>query len=194
MLFIGDSHTEGGLDDYCAHNRNLLGPDVGFHYCLSLVEKLQPTHMFNCHVNDAFTFNAEEIAFMRKQLNRREELFGQLTPWPHANFGTDPSWIRVDPYRQQLKPGQEVRAAVVVTNHGNSKAACGFRATLPKVLGGTTTAWDTLPVAGKAEQKGTLSLTVPENAKPGRYVITLDVRLDSRELPSFTECIVDVIG
>ena len=61
MLFVGDSHTMSGIDDYCAYNRNWLGRDVGFQYCLSLIEKLQPTHMFNCHVADAFFFKACRI-------------------------------------------------------------------------------------------------------------------------------------
>ena len=106
MFFVGDSHTMSGLDDYCAQNRNFLGRGVGFQYCLSLIEKLQPTHIFNCHVNPAFTFTAEEIRFMRKTLDEREKRFGALLPWEHANYGTDESWVRCFPYTQRAKAGQ----------------------------------------------------------------------------------------
>jgi len=81
----------------------LPGRDVGFQYCLSLIEKLQPTHIFNCHVNPAFTFTAEEIRFMRQTLDEREKRFGALVPWDHANYGLDESWVRCFPYTQQAK-------------------------------------------------------------------------------------------
>ncbi len=193
MLFVGDSFTPSGLDDYCAHNRNLLGPDVGFQYCLSLVETLQPTHIFNCHVDDAFRFTKEEIAFMRKQLEQREELFGQVTPWAHANFATDPSWVRADPYRQSLKPGQTVSLQVVVTNHAKSDVACACRAVLPNAWGGKPAGWVSRQVSGKKEQSFDLSLSVPSDARPGRYVIPIDVQLGEMELPSFAECLVDLV-
>ena len=91
MFFVGDSYTWPGIDDYCAYNRNWLGRNVGYQYCLALIEKLRPTHIFNCHVDDAFTFTPEEIAFMRKNLDQREKLFGQLVPWDHANYvGLEP--------------------------------------------------------------------------------------------------------
>ena len=54
-----------------AHNRNWLGRGVGFQHCLDLIERLQPTHMFNCHVDDAFTFTPDEIQFM-DSLRQRE--------------------------------------------------------------------------------------------------------------------------
>lgn len=193
MLFVGDSHTPGGLDDYCAYNRNFLGPDVGFQYCLSLVKKLRPTHMFNCHVDNAFTFTAEEIEYMQKQLDRREHLFGQVTPWPHANFATDPWWVRLDPYRQQVKPGERVQVKAVLTNHATSVAACACRATVPKAWGGSKTEWVSQRIPAKAEQALDLSVKVPADAKPRRYVVTIDVQRDDLELPSFAECLLDVV-
>ena len=133
MLFVGDSHTAAGIDDYCAYNRNWLGEGVGFRYCLDLIEKLQPTHIFNCHVDDAFTFTPDEIEQMRANLQRRESLFGQLVPWPHANVGLDPSWARCHPYTQHARPGETVRLEVVITNHSSQPmdAACRRRRPVP---------------------------------------------------------------
>lgn len=192
MLFVGDSHTPAGLDDYCAYNRNLLGPDTGFQYCLALIEKLKPTHMFNCHVDVAFTFNAAEIAFMRQRLAERERLIGELTPWPHANYATDPSWVRVDPYRQQLQPGQQATLRVIFTNHATSVIEHACRVALPTTWGGQRSEWASRQVRGKTERAIELSIAVPSNASPGRYVLTLDVQLAERELPDFTECLIDV--
>ena len=135
MLFVGDSHTMAGIDDYCAQNRNWLGRGVGFQYCLCVIEKLKPTHIFNCHVADAFTFTAEEIRFMRQQLDRREKLFTQLLPWDHANYGTDASWVRADPYTQQAKAGATVPVELVITNHSTTPQPCSCRAVATPDLG-----------------------------------------------------------
>ncbi len=193
MLFVGDSHTMSGIDDYCAHNRNWLGRGVGFQYCISLVEKLKPTHIFNCHVAEAFTFTPEEIRFMRKNLDQREKLFGELVPWDHANYGLDASWVRPDPCTQKAKPGDRVRVEVVITNHSTRAHRSACRAVLPKAFGGGATPWVEGEAAAKTEHPLPLSLPVPAGAPPGRYVIPIDVKHGPWHLPQFTEAIVDVV-
>jgi glyoxylase-like metal-dependent hydrolase (beta-lactamase superfamily II) len=192
MFFVGDSHTMGGLDDYCAPNRNWLGRGVGFEYCLTLVQRLKPTHMFNCHVDDAFTFTPDEIEFMRKKLDEREQMFGRLVAWDHANFGLDPSWVRTDPYRQSARPGDTVHVKVVITNHSASPARFACRAVLPAALGGTATAWLETDARPKEEQACSLSFSLPASVPSGRYVVPVDIRCPDRSLPRFSETIVDV--
>lgn len=192
MFFAGDSHTPSGIDDYCAQNRNLLGPNVGFQYCLSLLERLQPTHIFNCHVNDAFSFTPEEIEFMRRQLDQRERLFGKLLPWDHANFGLDPSWARVDPYRQDVQAGETVHCEIVITNHSNDEASYACRAVLPGEFGGAATSWSELQIVPKEEERVRCSWAVPTGTPAGRYVVPIDIRSPRHMLPQFTETIVDV--
>jgi len=192
MFFAGDSHTMAGIDDYCAYNRNFLGREVGFQYCISLIEKLRPTHIFNCHVKDAFTFTPEEIRFMRKTLDERETLFGRLVPWDHANYGTDASWVRCYPYLQKAEAGGRLRLEVVITNHSTTphKAAC--RAVLPKAFGSGATPWVEAQVPAKAERPLPLELTIPAALRPGRYVVPVDVKYGPRHLPQFAEAIVDI--
>jgi glyoxylase-like metal-dependent hydrolase (beta-lactamase superfamily II) len=192
MLFVGDSHTMAGNDDYCAQNRNLLGRGQGFQYCLNLVEKLKPTHMFNCHVNDAFTFTADEIGFMRKTLDRREQLFGELLPWDHANYGTDASWVRCFPYTQTVRPGTTVKIDVVVTNHSTTATTTRCRAVPPRSFNGQATAWSEATIP--AGQEGSLPVTVdlPRGLAAGRYVIPIDLVHGDRYLPQFSEAIVQI--
>jgi glyoxylase-like metal-dependent hydrolase (beta-lactamase superfamily II) len=192
MFFVGDSHTMSGLDDYCAQNRNFLGRGVGFQYCLSLIEKLQPTHIFNCHVDPAFTFTAEEIRFMRETLDEREKRFGALVPWEHANYATDESWVRCFPYAQQAKAGQRVTVDVVVTNHASIPQATACRAVLPKAWGGNATDWKSAEVPAKTEKSLPLAIPVPAGVPAGRYVLPVDVRHGRWDLPQFAEAIVDV--
>ena len=198
MLFVGDSFTMAGIDDYCAPNRNWLGAGVGFDRCIALIEKLRPTHVFNCHVAEAFDFTAEQCRQMRANLAEREGLFGQLVPWPHANFGMDEPWVRCHPYEQRAEPGAKAAFRVVATNHAETTARLACRAVLPRTFGGATAArnratrWSSVPIPSKTDGEVPLSFSIPSDTPPGRYVVAVDVRLDDRSLPQFTEAVVVV--
>ena len=192
MLFAGDSFTMAGIDDYCAQNRNWLGAGVGFDRCLGLIEQLKPTHIFNCHVKEAFDFTAEQTRFMRANLAEREQLFGRLVPWDHANYGMDEPWVRCYPYEQRARPGDEVSFRVVLTNHSSEPRQAVCRAVVPRAFNGAASGWTSAEVAAKAEGEVPLSLRLPPDVPPGRYVIPVDVRYGKWTLPQFTEAVVVV--
>lgn len=192
MLFVGDSHTMAGIDDYCALNRNFLGRGVGFQRCLSLIERLAPTHIFNCHVDLAFTFTSDELAWMRRTLDRREELFGALLPWDHPNFGLDESWARCFPYTQTAAAGHDVNLQVAITNHASAPRDVAGRAAIPMAWGGGHTEWVGRAAPARSEAMLPLRLHIPDGTPAGRYVVPVDIRHGERELPQFAEAIVDV--
>jgi hypothetical protein len=180
-----------GIDDYCAYNRNWLGRNVGFQYCISLIERLKPTHVFNCHVADAFTFTAEEIRFMRENLDQREALFGEIVPWDHANYATDASWVRCFPYTQKAVPGGRIRLEVVFTNHSTVPHTAACRA-VPEAIGGEPSSWVGGEIPAKTQKALALVLPIPADVQPGRHVVAVDVRYGEWQLPQFTEAIVEV--
>ena len=188
MLFSGDSFTPSGIDDYCSSNRNWLGRGTGFDRCIALVQKLQPTHIFNCHVADAFDFTPEQLGFMRANLAQREKLFGQLVPWEHANFGMDEPWVRCHPYEQKGRAGAEATIRVVVTNHASEAREAACRPAMPRAWDAAST-WQKATIPAKAEGEVALALPVPKDARPGRYVVPVDVRFGRWDLPQFTEAI-----
>ncbi len=190
MLFVGDSFTMSGIDDYCAQNRNWLGTDVGFDHCLALLDKLRPTHIFNCHVGQAFEFTADECRFMRANLAEREKLFGQLFPWDHANYGMDGSWIRCYPYEQKSIAGNPIAFDVVVTNHSAVPKKCVCRAVPPQAWRNRNSDWISIEASPKAEAQARVTLMTPADVAPGRYVIPIDITYGDRDLPQFTEAII----
>ncbi len=195
MLFVGDSFSRYGIDDYCTHNRDWLGRGVGFDRCIALVEKLQPTHMFNCHINDAFTFTPEQCRFMRANLREREKLFGELVPWDDANYGMDEPWARCFPYEQKAEKGKPFELRVVVTNHSSERNTAACRAVLPRAWSGgrsKDTAWAKTDIPAKKDGEVLLELRVPDDAPPGRHVIPVDLRYGPWDLPQFTEGVVVV--
>jgi hypothetical protein len=203
MLFVGDSFTPAGMDDYCAHNRLWLGRGVGFDRCVALIEKLRPTHVFNCHVNEAFDFTPEQCRFMRRNLAEREKLFTELFPWDHPNYGSDEPWVRLEPYEQKAAPGGAVSVGVVVTNHSAEARGCACRAVLPRswargagppspVVPDSADDWPAIEIPAKSEGTVRLAVGVPGDVEPGRYVVPVDVRYGRRVLPQFQEAIVVV--
>jgi hypothetical protein len=190
MLFAGDSFTMSGIDDYCAHNRNWLGSGVGFDRCIALIDKLRPTHIFNCHVDKAFDFTPEECRFMRANLAERETLFGELVAWDHANYGMDEPWVRCHPYEQKGRAGASAAFEVAVTNHSAAPRTLTCRAVLPRSLGGGTTEWNTVTVAAKRDGQIRLTVPIPATAAPGRYIIPVDVKYADHDLPQFAEAMV----
>lgn len=204
MLFVGDSFTMAGIDDYCMPNRNWLGQGVGFEYCLDLIQRLQPTHIFNCHVDTAFDFTDQECRFMHANLAERERLYGELVPWDHANYGMDDSWVRCAPYEQPAKAGQDVTLEVVITNHSSQAHTASCRPILPRAWGGGATnpawpsrqteaqppTWAAAQVPAKSDGHIRISLRIPSDAKPGRYAIPIDVWYGPWALPQCLEAIV----
>jgi glyoxylase-like metal-dependent hydrolase (beta-lactamase superfamily II) len=127
LLFAGDSFTPTGIDDYCSGNRNLLGEEAGYLRCLDIVEAVQPTHIFNCHVAQSFCFTPAELQTMRNNLHARSDALHQLLPWPDPNFGLDEHWLQIVPYEQTALPGVPVHLTVQLTNH--DAATAGFECT-----------------------------------------------------------------
>ena len=190
LLVGGDSFTPGGLDDYCAHNRNLLGAGQGYQRCLDLLEEVQPDMLVNMHVEQPFTLPPDFLAELRAALQARERLVGALAPWPHPNFALDPYWARCWPYRQRLRPGASGALALRLTNHGVVPLAVWAALDLPP-------GWPPAPTAQAAIAPGAegalaYGFTVPPDQPTGRVVLTVSLHVGDRDLPAWTEALVDV--
>jgi glyoxylase-like metal-dependent hydrolase (beta-lactamase superfamily II) len=195
LFFSGDSFTPAGIDDYCAGNRNWLGAGVGYDRCLALMAELQPTHIFNCHVQEAFAFTADEIGWMRANLAEREALYTALVPWEHANYGLDEFWVRCDPYEQEVAAGQTVGLQVVVTNHSDRAKPVQCQPILPAAWAMTVPPQQAL-IPAKGVGQVAFSLPIPADlprrmqADPRqRLVIPVEIVYDGLPLGQFREAI-----
>ncbi|MGQ9503930.1 MAG: MBL fold metallo-hydrolase [Thermogutta sp.] len=205
LLFVGDSFTPAGIDDYCIQNRNFLHENSGFLRCLDLIARLQPTHMFNCHVDLAFTFSPEDCQAISQRLRQRRDLLQAMLPWRDPHFGMDEFWVRCDPYEQEVSPGEKAKFDVVVFNHLAETLEVRLQAVLPTDWTGnslpgamkTWKSWPQLMVSSRQEQKLSMEITVPKSASPGRFVIMVDVAIPEETpapcvLCGFTEAIIAV--
>lgn len=194
MFFGGDSFTMAGIDDYCSGNRNLLGADVGYEKCLRLIQKLKPTHIFNCHVDPAFDFTDAEIAFMLDTLAEREKCYTELFPWDHANYGMDEHWVRCDPYEQEVAPGGTAQLRVEITNHSDEPRTATAQPILPASWGMEIAPAETTILPRAAGGFG-FSIPIPQHCETlGRVVIPVDITYNARPLGQFREAIFVLTG
>jgi glyoxylase-like metal-dependent hydrolase (beta-lactamase superfamily II) len=197
VLFVGDSLSPGGIDDYCAHNRNLLGPGLGHDRSLAILQKLSRGPwgasgglLVNQHIPGAFAFSAEELQEMRERLAERRRLLLRLLPWDDPNYGIDPQWARCDPYRQIAEPGACVEWRLLVRNHSRVRRRVEVELALPAD-------WEPLARAGAgtvqpgAECALSLSARVPRSGS-GRAVVGFSIRYAGAALGEIAEGIVDI--
>ena len=190
-FFVGDSFSPAGIDDYCSWNRNFLGRDKGFRFCIDLVRRLKPDFMFNQHINVGFHFTDKAFKQIVLNLKQREKLISELVPWDNPNYGTDEYWIHTYPYEQEVFAGHDVNVSLKIFNHSNTGHEVSVRIELPE-------GWKSFPesltvkAVGNIETSLFFTVSVPESARGGRYVLPVNVRYGSRNLGSFREAIVVV--
>ena len=189
MFFSGDSFTMAGIDDYCSGNRNLLGEGVGYNQCLGIIQKLKPTHIFNCHVDSAFDLTNEEITFMLDTLSEREKCFTELFPWDHANYGMDDQWARCHPYQQEVTCGESVQVRVAITNHSNQSRTVSAKPILPPSWNVDINISET-NIPPKSDGFIQFSIEIPQHCdKIGRIVIPFETTYNDIPLGQFREAI-----
>ena len=195
MFFAGDSFTMAGIDDYCSGNRNLLGADVGYERCIRLIQQLEPTHIFNCHVDPAFDFTDAEIAWMLDTLAEREKCYTELFPWDHANYGMDEHWVRCYPYEQEVALGGTAQLRLEVTNHSYEPRTATAQPILPTSWGMEIAARE-ITIPPRTDGYIGFSIPIPVGVglpNPytalGRIVIPVDLTYNGQPLGQFREAI-----
>ena len=193
ILFVGDSFTPTGMDDYCLLNRNFVEPEEGFSNCLQDIKKLSDDYLLiNQHVPPAFRFSSEQLDSMVANFRARRSLVKALVPWDDPNFGLDEQWARFYPYTAQAEPGQQVEVKVVIRNHSAVKQE--FRVTAHVPTGWRISGSEQhVAIDGHAEGAVTLRLIAPQIAK-GLSMVTADVSFGPWVLKEWTEAMITVLN
>ncbi|MHB1034389.1 MAG: MBL fold metallo-hydrolase [Pirellulales bacterium] len=193
ILFVGDSFTPSGIDDYCLQNRNLLHPGTGFFRCLAMLKQMPPDCLLiNQHVEPAFRFSPAQIERMENTLKKRVELLGDLVAWDDPNFGLDEGWARFYPYGLEIAAGQTGKMALVITNHSPKEQT--FRVRIHPPAGWTVREVAPGPVRIDPRQDGRVALivTAPSDRPGGPGIVTADVAWDGGDLREWAEAMLSV--
>jgi glyoxylase-like metal-dependent hydrolase (beta-lactamase superfamily II) len=189
FLFVGDSFTPSGMDDYCMQNRVFLHAGEGYELCLQKIAALpKNTWLINQHVEPVFRYSESQIARMQRELVKRAASLRELSPWPDVNYMVDESWARVHPYGSEVSAGDIVELQLRVLNHGASPETYQVRWNVPagwQLVG----AQKSVTVATR--QEGSVRARVRANS-PGLHVITADISFSGRDLKQWTEALIRV--
>ncbi|MCX8109559.1 MAG: MBL fold metallo-hydrolase, partial [Verrucomicrobiae bacterium] len=191
ILFVGDSFTPSGIDDYCLQNRNILRNGEGYLYCLGLVERLPSgCWLVNQHVEPAFRFTREQLRRMRQTLETRKSILAELLPYDDPNFGLDEGWCTFYPYATEVRAGDSAQISVRITNH--SPCIQSFEITIHGPEGWVHGDTRVLTLPPATEGAVFVTLSVPSDTTPGLRVITADVSWGNHDLRHWAECLVEV--
>lgn len=190
MLFVGDSFTPSGMDDYCLLNRNLLHDSMGYPYCFELLRKIAADCVLNNqHVFEPFRFSPEQLNHMEKILQERKKLLTELFPWDEPNYGIDERWFRLFPYGQTIHPDQNGTLSVCIFNH--SACSHSYKVRLhapsgvhiqPEII--------TLDVPPRMENQFSIQIQISSEAAEVN-MITADVAFDDWKLNRWTEAMIE---
>jgi glyoxylase-like metal-dependent hydrolase (beta-lactamase superfamily II) len=193
ILFVGDSFSPSGLDDYCLQNRNFIQADKGYLYCLDFLANIPAeAWLVNQHIKEPFRFSRDQIDFMKHQLSERESILRELVVWDDPNYGIDEQWARFYPYSQKVKLGKSYKIQLVITNHSDHKnyyniklnnTSSGIKIYSPNRV---------LSVQPKDEAKVIFSIDVSRSAETGHHVFTADIGFDKWKLHEWCEFIIEV--
>ncbi len=189
VLFVGDSFTPSGVDDYCLLNRNLLHPQKGLLYCLSILDKMPDAYLVNQHVEPLFRFSPTQLTLLRKCLEVRIPILKDLSPFDDANYSIDEQWFRLAPYVQMASPNKPFTIEATVLNH--SPAQKIFKIQLHPPPGWPTPKPIHLRVPSGKEATATQTLTPPQQAK-GLQILTASIAFDKHDFRHWTEALLEV--
>lgn len=192
VLFMGDSFSPSGIDDYCLMNRNLMREDSGFFLCFKKVRELpEGAWMVNQHIPHLFRFSDERLDLLEKRYAERRDLIAELTPWDDANFAIDERWASFYPYGQELAAGTTGQLELRLWNHSQRQRQFSFTLNLPE---GMSSEVVTKSVKIAARERGSVifDFEVAADASTGVKVITADLASDGFELSQWAEALVKV--
>jgi glyoxylase-like metal-dependent hydrolase (beta-lactamase superfamily II) len=188
-LFVGDSFTPSGMDDYCMQNRNILRSGEGYDYCLRMLSSLpKNTWLINQHVAPLFRYSPEQIARMQKELARRSEVLAELSPWPDINYMTDESWARIHPYGSEVRAGGTVELQLRILNHAPERLKYAVTWNAPE---GWTLLESENSIALGGRQEGSARARF-RTGGPSLQVVTAGISFAGRDLKQWTEALVRV--
>jgi len=107
------------------------------------------------------------------------EAFQALSPDPDYRYWFDPFWVRAEPYRVALQPGQTETVKIHVRNFRSRKQAHHIEIHTPPDLVAEP-AFLEGKLSGKSRRSFPIRLKAATNAHLGVRIVALDVTLDGQ--------------
>ena len=183
-----DDPAQTGHEAMVAHNSAIL--EEGYIYAAEYLHQLKPDIMIGGH-SFVMDHPADFIERFRKWSYEMRDAFQSLSPGPDYRYWFDPFWVRAEPYRTVLRPGQSAEVALQVRDFGKTSQKHRIEihtppgiVAEPAVLAGE--------LAGGSRKSFPVRVRATAGAVPGVYLISLDITLDGDRYGELFDLVVGV--
>ena len=171
-----DDPNQTGHEAMVAHNSAIL--EEGYIYAAEYLHRLKPDIMVGGH-SFVMDHPAQFIERFGTWSYEMRDAFQSLSCDPDYRYGFDPFWVRAEPYRTTLRPGQSAEVNVHVRNFRKSSQKHRIEIhTPPGVIAEPAVLEGELP--GESRKAFPIQLKASAGAAPVVQLIALDVTADGR--------------
>jgi glyoxylase-like metal-dependent hydrolase (beta-lactamase superfamily II) len=185
-----DNPAQTGHEAMVAHNSAIL--EEGYIYGSEFLKRIKPDILVGGH-SFVMDHPAAFIERYRQWSYEMRDAFRALSPDPDYRYWFDPFWVRAEPYRIALRPGQAQTVKLHVRNfrHGKQKHIIEIHSP-PDVIVEPGRLEGTL--AGGSRQSFPVRVRVSPEAAPGTRIVALDVTLDGSRYGEWFDFVIGVGG
>jgi glyoxylase-like metal-dependent hydrolase (beta-lactamase superfamily II) len=171
-----DDPTQTGHEAMVAHNSAIL--EEGYIYGAEYLKRMHPDILVGGH-SFVMDHPSAFIERYRKWSYEMRDAFQALSPDPDYRYWFDPFWVRAEPYRVALQPGQTETVKIHVRNFRSRKQAHHIEIHTPPDLVAEP-AFLEGKLSGKSRRSFPIRLKAATNAHLGVRIVALDVTLDGQ--------------
>jgi glyoxylase-like metal-dependent hydrolase (beta-lactamase superfamily II) len=195
VVFTGDNicasttdPTQTGHEAVVARNSCVL--EDGYLYAAGVLHALQPDLIIGGH-SWVMPQPAALIAQYRRGAVALRAAFQELSPDADYRYIFDPYWVRAEPYRSVIQPGEVVDLAVEVRNFRVQPQTHRIEIRTPKGITAEP-AFLEGKLGAEARIKFPLRLTAAKDAAQGLQLVTFDITLDGKRHGQLFDAIVHI--
>jgi glyoxylase-like metal-dependent hydrolase (beta-lactamase superfamily II) len=171
-----DDPTQTGHEAMVAHNSAIL--EEGYIYGAEYLKRIHPDILVGGH-SFVMDHPAAFIERYRQWAYQMRTAFQALSPDPDYQYWFDPFWVRVEPYRLTLRPGEAETVNLQVRNFRSRKQTHRIEFHAPP---GVTVEPAVLEdvLSRKSRRSFPIRVQAARGAEPGVRIVALDISLDGK--------------
>jgi glyoxylase-like metal-dependent hydrolase (beta-lactamase superfamily II) len=183
-----DNQAQTGHEAMVAHNSAIL--EGGYIYGAEFLTRLKPDILVGGH-SFVMDHPSAFIERYRKWSYEMRDTFQTLSPEPDYRYWFDPFWVRAEPYRIALTPGQSKTVQIRVRNFRSRKQTHRIELHLPLGIEAEPAVLEgSLPRGSRGSFP--IQVRAVNDASAGVRIVAMDVTLDAQRYGELFDFIIGV--
>jgi glyoxylase-like metal-dependent hydrolase (beta-lactamase superfamily II) len=183
-----DDPAQTGHEAVVAHNSAIL--EEGYILGAEYLRRLRPDLILGGH-SYVMDRPAKFIERFRRWAYAMREAFREIVAADDYRYGFDPFWVRAEPYRNAVKPGEAVELTLHVRNFLRQAQAHRIAVRTPPGLSAEPAVIEA-SLAPESRQSFRLRFQAEASARPGVRIVAFDVTRGGQRLGEWFDAIVEV--